>query len=116
MHSDGCWGLVFPPVEAWSGQSLRGLLRPLFCLFSLWPERESPPYPGQCTSSLGHGAGADLLAVGGDQEVNWGQGEICLLSATPLFIRLIFLTSSKIFGSEEEESNGFYCSLFCFSF
>lgn len=80
------------------------------------PERESPPSPGQLASSLGHGARADILAMGGDQKVNWGQGEVFLLPTTPPFTGLISLTSLKIFGSEEEESNGFYCSLLLLSF
>lgn len=48
--------------------------------------------------------------------MNWGQGEVFLLPTTPPFTGLISLTSLKIFGSEEEESNGFYCSLLLLSF
>lgn len=75
-------------------------------MLSLQPEQESPPTPGLLASSLGQRAGADLSAGGRDWEVNWGQGECCLLCASPLFTRWIFLTSSIIVGSEEEESNG----------
>ncbi|KAF6081845.1 hypothetical protein HJG60_008851 [Phyllostomus discolor] len=35
-------------------------------------------------------AWGDLLAVGGDQEVNWAQGDVCLLPTASLFTRLIF--------------------------
>lgn len=116
MHGDGCWGHVFSisgglacPVVLRVAQTF---VQPVLSLARVgvssksWPTGLVFGIPGR----------ADLSAVGGDQEVNWRQGEICLLPTTPLYTRLIFLTSSKIFGSEEEESNGFCCSLLLLQF
>lgn len=75
---------------------------------------QPPPNPGQLVSLWGQRARG--RPVGRDQEVNWGQGEISLLPASPLFTGLIFLSSANTFGSEEGESNGFYCSLLLFQF
>lgn len=70
--------------------------------------------PGQLASPSGHRTGADLSAVGGDQEVNWGQGGLCLHPAAPLFTSLIFSPFFKDLGNWE--GDGFDSSLLLLQF
>lgn len=103
---DGCAGLrPLLPVEGWPGRWFPGLLRPWFCLFSLWPEQVSPLHPGLLASCPAERAEGRLAAVAvrRAREVNWGQEELCLLPRLPLFTGWIFPTSSNISGVQKRK-------------
>lgn len=110
MWGDGCVGPC-PPllVEGWPGCWFPGLLRPWFCLFSLWPEWASPLHPGLLALCPGQRAGGRLAAVGRAREVNWVWGRSS--PPTPLFTRLIFPTSSSISGVKKKKQWPFTASV-----
>lgn len=105
-----CWvpGPWLPPAPPMAWPVL--LLTPLFCFRPFISGQSGvSSTPGPLASYLGHGTGQTLRWW---VEVRtWtGDGAGCLPPPTaPLFPPWVFLTSSKIFASEEA-SDGLYCS------